>query len=71
MVFLVIVGGVMMVIVVYLLLVKLGMVGCYWLVLIGIGVGLVLMVFNGLLLVKGSLDSVIIVNLWLLGLLYV
>lgn len=60
-------GGVMTAIAVYLLSVKSGTVGRYRLVLTGIGVGSVLTALNGLLLVKGSLDSAITANLWLSG----
>ncbi|CSC53774.1 vibriobactin and enterobactin ABC transporter permease [Vibrio cholerae] len=66
-VFSAIAGGVMTAIAVYLLSVKSGTVGRYRLVLTGIGVGSVLTALNGLLLVKGSLDSAITANLWLSG----
>ncbi|MBG0757050.1 FecCD family ABC transporter permease [Vibrio cidicii] len=62
-----ILGGLITAALVYLLSLKAGRVGRYRLVLIGIGVGSVLSALNGLLLVKGSLDSAMSANLWLSG----
>ena len=62
-----IVGGVVTAVVVYLLAVKAGVVGGYRLILTGIGIGSILSALNGLMLVKGNLDSAIMANLWLAG----
>lgn len=60
-------GGILTAIIVYLLAVKAGVVGGYRLILTGIGIGSILSALNGLMLVKGSLDSSMAANLWLAG----
>ncbi|GLQ72230.1 FecCD family ABC transporter permease [Vibrio penaeicida] len=60
-------GGILTAIIVYLLAVKAGVVGGYRLILTGIGIGSILSALNGLMLVKGSLDSSMTANLWLAG----
>lgn len=60
-------GGITTAIVVYLLAIKAGVVGGYRLILTGIGIGSILSALNGLMLVKGNLDSAIMANLWLAG----
>lgn len=60
-------GGVATAIIVYLLAIKAGVVGGYRLILTGIGIGSILSALNGLMLVKGNLDSAIMANLWLAG----
>ncbi|WP_371410778.1 FecCD family ABC transporter permease [Vibrio penaeicida] len=62
-----IVGGILTAVIVYLLAVKAGVVGGYRLILTGIGIGSILSALNGLMLVKGNLDSAIMANLWLAG----
>ena len=62
-----IVGGMVTAIIVYLLAVKSGVVAGYRLILTGIGIGSILSALNGLMLVKGNLDSAIMANLWLAG----
>ncbi len=62
-----IIGGVITAVIVYLLAVKAGVVGGYRLILTGIGIGSILSALNGLMLVKGNLDSAIMANLWLAG----
>jgi len=61
------ISGLITAIVVYLLSMKFGTIGSYRLVLIGIGVGATLGALNGLMLVKGDLDSAIAANIWLAG----
>lgn len=60
-------GGLFTAVAVYLLALRGGVSGGYRLVLVGIGVGAVLSALNGLLLVKGKLDSAVTANLWLSG----
>lgn len=62
-----IVGGVLTAVIVYLLAIKSGVVGGYRLILTGIGIGSILSALNGLMLVKGNLDSAIMANFWLAG----
>ncbi len=62
-----ILGGIVTAVIVYLLAVKSGVVGGYRLILTGIGIGSILSALNGLMLVKGNLDSAIMANLWLAG----
>lgn len=62
-----VIGGLLTSLVVMLLARHRGIVGSYRLVLVGIGVGSILSALNGLMLVKGDLDSAIIANLWLAG----
>lgn len=61
------VGGVLTAVVVYVLARQGGVVGSYRLILTGIGVGAVLTALNGLMLVRGNLDSAVMANLWLAG----
>ena len=60
-------GGMATALLVYLLSMKFGTVGSYRLILIGIGVGATLLALNGLMLVKGDLDSAMAANVWLAG----
>ncbi|WP_087016940.1 FecCD family ABC transporter permease [Thaumasiovibrio subtropicus] len=60
-------GGLITAMAVYLLSMKSGSVGGYRLILTGIGIGAVLSAFNGLLLVKGTIDDAILASLWLSG----
>ena len=60
-------SGTLTALVVYLLARHQGRVDSYRLVLIGLGVGATLSALNGLLLVKGSLDSAVQANVWLAG----
>lgn len=62
-----IIGGVATAVIVYMLSIKFGTIGSYRLVLIGIGVGATLAAFNGLLLVKGDINSAAAANIWLAG----
>lgn len=62
-----IVSGIVTALVVYLLARQGGVSGGYRLVLVGIGVGAILSALNGLLLVKGNIDSAATANLWLSG----
>tara|TARA_Y100001956_G_scaffold82493_1_gene103625 strand:- start:2620 stop:3573 length:954 start_codon:yes stop_codon:yes gene_type:complete len=62
-----IVGGLATALVVLLLSYQGGTIKRQNLVLTGIGVGAILSAFNGLLLVKGEIDSAITGNLWLAG----
>lgn len=62
-----IVGGLATALVVLLLSYQGGTIKRQNLVLTGIGVGAILSAFNGLLLVKGEIDSAIAGNLWLAG----
>lgn len=62
-----ILGGIITAVIVYLLAVKSGIIGGYRLILTGIGIGAILSALNGLMLVKGNLDSAIMANLWLAG----
>ena len=61
------IGGISTAIVMYFLSIKFGTIGSYRLVLIGIGVGATLAALNGLMLVKGDLNSAITANIWLAG----
>ena len=60
-------SGMLTALVVYLLARRQGQVDSYRLVLIGIGMGATLSALNGLLLVKGNLDSAVQANMWLAG----
>jgi len=62
-----IVGGVLTAIMVYFLSFKRGSISRYRLILIGIGVGSTLTALNGLMLVKGNLNSAMVANIWLTG----
>lgn len=60
-------GGVLTAMAVYALARQGGVVGSYRLILTGIGVGAMLSALNGLMLVRGNLDSAVMANLWLAG----
>ncbi|SEA03912.1 FecCD family ABC transporter permease [Marinobacterium iners] len=60
-------GGLFTAVLVYLLTLRHGRIGSERLVLIGIGTGTTLAALNGLMLVKGDLDSAVMANLWLAG----
>lgn len=60
-------GGLLTAGLVYLLAFRHGATGGYRLVLAGIGAGATLSAVNGLMLVRGDLDSAVAANLWLAG----
>lgn len=62
-----IIGGILTAFIVYLLALKFGTISSYRLILIGLGVGATLTAFNGLLLVKGDINSAAAANIWLAG----
>ncbi len=62
-----VVGGSSTAVLVYLLSLRDGVTGGYRLVLVGVGVGAILDALNGLLLVKGDLDTALMANLWRAG----
>ncbi len=60
-------GGLLTALMVYLLSLRDGSTGGYRLVLVGVGVGAILDALNGLMLVKGNLDTALLANLWRAG----
>ncbi|WDS37899.1 iron chelate uptake ABC transporter family permease subunit [Pseudoxanthomonas sp.] len=60
-------GGCATAVLVYLLSLRAGVSGGYRLVLVGVGIGAILDALNGLMLVKGDLDTAVMANLWRAG----
>lgn len=62
-----VIGGLSTALLVYLLALRGGVSGGYRLVLVGVGVGAILDALNGLMLVRGDLDTALMANLWRAG----